>query len=39
MWSCPIKISAAAGKLSRTDFADIQNKNECGGADNGKDNF
>ena len=28
-----------AAIMSRTDFADIQNKNECGGTDNGKDNF
>ena len=28
-----------AAIMSRTDFADIQNKNECGDTDNGKDNF
>ncbi len=25
--------------MCRTDFADIQNKKECGGTDNGKDDF
>ena len=34
LWRLPVLFW-----MCRTDFADIQNKKECGGTDNGKDNF